>query len=171
MSQLRRITLVSGILLAGFGIDQVTKQFAISSLRGKMPLAYFWNFFRFEYAENQGAFLSLGAGLSEGARFWLLTFGVAVFLVLFLFYIVIDQKLGFADLICYALVISGGASNLFDRAFRPQGRVIDFMNVGIGNLRTGIFNVADVYITTGILLLMGRYFYQEFYLRRNNEIK
>lgn len=35
-----------------------------------------------------------------------------------------------------------------------EGRVIDFMNVGIGSLRTGIFNVADVCITIGVLLLV-----------------
>jgi signal peptidase II len=46
----------------------------------------------------------------------------------------------------------GGIGNLLDRVFY-DGRVIDFMNLGIGRLRTGIFNVADVYITIGILLL------------------
>jgi len=46
------------------------------------------------------------------------------------------------------LVLAGGASNWIDRVVR--GSVIDFMNVGVGPLRTGIFNVADVAILTGI---------------------
>lgn len=45
------------------------------------------------------------------------------------------------------LFISGGASNWLDRATR--GSVVDFMNLGIGTLRTGIFNAADVSILTG----------------------
>jgi signal peptidase II len=46
-----------------------------------------------------------------------------------------------------ALVAAGGASNLVDRI--TQGMVIDFMNVGIGPLRTGIFNVADMALMLG----------------------
>jgi signal peptidase II len=40
-----------------------------------------------------------------------------------------------------------------DRAFH-QGSVVDFMNMGIGPLRTGVFNVADVAIMVGIGLLL-----------------
>jgi signal peptidase II len=38
--------------------------------------------------------------------------------------------------------------------YRPGGHVIDFMNMGVGQLRTGIFNVADVMIMAGIVLLI-----------------
>jgi signal peptidase II len=51
-----------------------------------------------------------------------------------------------------ALFVAGGASNLVDRI--AHGVVIDFMNVGIGPLRTGIFNVADVAIMLGAGILM-----------------
>ena len=55
-----------------------------------------------------------------------------------------------------ALFVAGGASNLLDRI--SYGMVIDFMNVGVGPLRTGIFNVADVAIMLGAgLLLFERY--------------
>ncbi|HWO14092.1 MAG TPA: signal peptidase II, partial [Polyangiaceae bacterium] len=54
------------------------------------------------------------------------------------------------------LVAAGGAGNLVDRVVR-DGRVIDFMNLGLGPVRTGIFNVADVQIMVGLgLLLLGR---------------
>src|SRR4030095_6814365 len=49
------------------------------------------------------------------------------------------------------LVIAGGASNWIDRVVR--GSVVDFMNVGIGPLRTGIFNVADVAIMVGVAIV------------------
>ena len=51
-----------------------------------------------------------------------------------------------------ALIVSGGASNWIDRV--ATGSVIDFLNVGIGPFRTGIFNVADVAIVAGIALLL-----------------
>lgn len=53
----------------------------------------------------------------------------------------------------WSLVLSGGIGNLLDRVLH-DGRVIDFMNVGIGSLRTGIFNMADVCITIGVSLLV-----------------
>jgi signal peptidase II len=54
------------------------------------------------------------------------------------------------------LVAAGGAGNLVDRLVR-DGHVIDFMNLGLGQVRTGIFNVADVQIMVGLgLLLLGR---------------
>jgi signal peptidase II len=52
----------------------------------------------------------------------------------------------------FALFIAGGASNWFDRV--NDGRVVDFMNVGVGWLRTGIFNVADVAIMLGAAIFM-----------------
>jgi signal peptidase II len=50
------------------------------------------------------------------------------------------------------LVLAGGASNWVDRVVR--GSVVDFLNVGVGPLRTGIFNVADVAIMVGVALLL-----------------
>jgi signal peptidase II len=51
------------------------------------------------------------------------------------------------------LVAAGGISNLIDRLFY-DGRVTDFLNVGIGSFRIGIFNVADMAILAGALLLI-----------------
>ena len=51
-----------------------------------------------------------------------------------------------------ALVAAGSLSNFADRV--AYGRVIDFLNVGIGGLRTGIFNVADVAIMVGVALFL-----------------
>ena len=51
-----------------------------------------------------------------------------------------------------ALFIAGGVSNWVDRVV--SGSVVDFMNVGVGWLRTGIFNFADVAIMLGITLFV-----------------
>jgi signal peptidase II len=51
-----------------------------------------------------------------------------------------------------ALFLSGGVSNWFDRVTR--GSVVDFISVGLGPLRTGIFNVADVAIVLGAAVVM-----------------
>ena len=51
------------------------------------------------------------------------------------------------------LVASGGLGNLLDRLLN-KGAAIDFLNIGIGSIRTGIFNVADVLIIGGAILFM-----------------
>ena len=49
------------------------------------------------------------------------------------------------------MIIGGGAGNLIDR-IQYDGVVIDFLNVGVGPVRTGVFNVADVAVIAGVLL-------------------
>jgi signal peptidase II len=56
------------------------------------------------------------------------------------------------SLVGLTLFVSGGASNWIDRVI--HGRVVDFLNVGVGPLRTGIFNVADVAIMAGAGLIV-----------------
>lgn len=63
------------------------------------------------------------------------------------------QPMSLDTVVAWSLVLSGGLGNLVDRIIN-DGRMIDFMNIGIGSLRTGIFNVADVYITVGVVVLV-----------------
>ncbi|MGB3144040.1 MAG: signal peptidase II, partial [Maribacter sp.] len=55
-------------------------------------------------------------------------------------------------LLAFALVIGGGIGNLIDRI--AHGSVTDFFQIRLGIFRTGIFNMADVAVTTGVLLLL-----------------
>ena len=50
-------------------------------------------------------------------------------------------------------MLAGGIGNLIDRIFFENG-VIDFLNVGVGNWRTGIFNVADMAIMVGVFCML-----------------
>ena len=63
------------------------------------------------------------------------------------------NELNRAKIICLALIFAGGTGNLIDRIFFDR-HVTDYMNVGIQNLRTGIFNVADMCITAGAIGLV-----------------
>jgi signal peptidase II len=108
-----------------------------------------------QYSENAGAFLSLGARLPERARFWLLVVVVGVVLIAMLRFVWTSKEMNAIGVMGGSLVIGGGLSNLIDRIWNG-GLVSDFMNVGIGHIRTGIFNVADVAIVVGVgVLLVG----------------
>jgi signal peptidase II len=51
-----------------------------------------------------------------------------------------------------ALIASGGVGNLWDR-FARGGSVVDFLNLGVGPVRTGILNIADLAIVAGAVFL------------------
>jgi signal peptidase II len=53
----------------------------------------------------------------------------------------------------FSLIAGGGAGNLIDRLLRG-GRVGDFIMVGIGSVRTGIFNLADLAVLAGCAVLL-----------------
>jgi signal peptidase II len=152
MPRVKRSLLVLLLLIFCVGCDQLTKDVAHQYLALQPPQSWFYDAVRLQYAENTGAFLSLGGGFSEGVRVLLFQVFPALCLVA-LAMVLFAQQIPLPTAIAWSLVLSGGLGNLLDRIMN-DGRVIDFMNLGIGSLRTGIFNVADVCITTGVVLLM-----------------
>jgi signal peptidase II len=153
MNGRQRLLLVAVLLTTTIGCDQATKHIAKNNLPGTPTQSFLGDTFRLTYAENPGAFLSLGAALPDAARFWVLNVGVAVVLAALLFHALLGQKVDRSQTIAYALVVGGGLGNWIDRVMRG-GTVVDFMNLGVGPIRTGVFNVADVAIMAGAAFLL-----------------
>jgi len=136
---------------ATIGCDRVTKHIAASALSEGPARSFLAGTLRLEYAENTGAFLGLGADWPPAVRTAVFAAGNAVLLAV-LTALALRERWPRVALLGMALFVAGGASNLLDRI--TSGMVIDFMNVGVGPLRTGIFNVADVAIMLGAGLLV-----------------
>jgi signal peptidase II len=144
------------LLLCGtVGCDQVSKQAALHWLSQAPASSYLGDTFRLSFMENTGAFLGFGADWPEPARWLALTLASSLFVAgascLLFSRVWRNHSLWSPSLLGLALVVAGGIGNLIDRVAR-DGAVVDFMNLGIGPLRTGIFNVADVYIMLGAAL-------------------
>lgn len=151
MSRAGRLRLLFAVLLVVLALDQATKLLARKYLAYEPGRSYLGGIARLEYAENRGAFLSLGADLPAGWREGILS-GLNVLLVVGLaYYLIRGRDLSRWPTFALALLISGGLGNLIDRLFRG-GAVIDFMILGVGPLRTGVFNIADLCLTTGAIL-------------------
>jgi signal peptidase II len=132
--------------VATVGCDRVTKHVATTLLAGTPPRSFLGDTVRLSYVENTGGFLSLGANLPPDVRTALFTVITgAVLLALG----VLAVRSGYAgwSRIGVFLFLAGGLSNWIDRVAR--GSVVDFLNIGVGPLRTGVFNVADVAIMIG----------------------
>ena len=149
-----RLVLI-GAVLGTIGCDRVTKHVAATTLAGAPSRAYFAETVWLGYVENSGGFLSVGAALPPGARTVIFTVGTGM-LLLALTVIAIRGGLNGWPALGLALFIAGGASNWIDRVVR--GSVVDFVNVGIGSVRTGVFNVADVAIMIGaVVFALGQF--------------
>ncbi|MEM1216292.1 MAG: signal peptidase II [Bacteroidota bacterium] len=148
----KRIVTVLGIIIANIGLDQWTKVWARESVRGHGTSSYLNDFFRLLYVENEGAFLSMGSDLQDDSRMVLLHFLPAILLVALTLYAMFSKALNRWQMIGMSFIIGGGISNVYDRIL--YGSVTDFMNMGIGTLRTGIFNFADVSIMVGLFIML-----------------
>jgi signal peptidase II len=137
-------------VVSTIGCDRVTKHVALASLSDGHVRSYLSDTIRLQYVENMGGFLGLGAELPETVRMTLFTAVTGIVLVGLAVIAMRHRWQGW--LLAGAwLVVAGGASNWIDRLVR--GSVVDFMNVGVGPLRTGIFNVADVAIMAGVAIV------------------
>jgi len=152
ISYKEKIWVLSLLTFLSTALDQVTKVVATRWLKGAEPIIFLNNFFRLEYAENTGAFLGMGADLPDWERYLLLTLFSSAILVGLVAFLLLKKDLIRIDLYGYGLILAGGVSNMIDRI--RAGVVIDFLNMGIGDLRTGIFNIADVAIMLGLFLVL-----------------
>ena len=141
------------LLLSTAGCDQLTKKVAQAELVSTRPISLLNNLIRLEYAENRGAFLSIGERLPSPILllFSSLLAGAAIFILVRLSLQNRDVKPSM--LVGLSLIAGGSMGNLIDRVLNA-GAVVDFLNVGIGQIRTGIFNVADVAILIGVFVLI-----------------
>lgn len=139
------------VVLGTIGCDRVTKRAATEWLAGEPARSFLAGSVRLVYAENRGGFLSLGATLAPAARTALFTTATGLFLAGLLL-VALRARWSLGRSIGVALLLGGGISNWIDRLL--HGRVVDFLNVGLGPLRTGIFNLADVAILAGLGVML-----------------
>ncbi|MBU4319357.1 MAG: signal peptidase II [Proteobacteria bacterium] len=155
MSILKRFILLLVVTFFCVGCDQVTKFVAKSALAGTNAYSCWGDTLRLDMVYNAGAFLSLGSSLPEPWRQGIFTFGTGILVLGTLVYLFLCKPGHFSEVLAVSLFFAGGVGNLIDR-IAYGGLVVDFINLGIGTFRTGIFNVADVTITAGFLILFLR---------------
>ena len=147
-----RAVLFASVLVAFIGCDHATK-IAAANLLPAEGISLASDVLRFDLVYNHGAFLGLGGDLPAVAR--LLILGALVPLGLFAtaFWMLRSTAVSRLQLVAIASIVGGGLGNWIDRLVH-EGRVTDFVSLGVGPLRTGIFNFADVAVVGGVLLLL-----------------
>src|SRR5471030_546984 len=117
------------------------------------PKVYLNNHFVIEKVENTGAFLSMGDSVSKPVRLVFLDGIPLVLILVALGYVFVKNNLNTTTLTAIVLMIGGGIGNIYDRIL--HGSVTDFAYIDLGGIfHTGVFNVADLCITTGICIIL-----------------
>jgi len=148
---LRSLIIFIGVIFL-VGCDQMAKEAANNHLKDKdhKEIAGIINL---QYIENDGGMLSLGSKLPENIKFIVFIVIVLFFLLSLSFYIIRNQQELLIKQLALTLILSGGTGNLIDRIFN-NGNVIDFIRIKLPLLESGIFNIADFYVTLGFFGLI-----------------
>lgn len=146
------------ILILNFSCDQISKTIIRKSIAEYEIIPIIDGYFTLTMVENKGAFLSAGSSLPYFIRLILLTLLPIAFLTYGLWLIIQKKDMPQMLVIGWCFVIGGGIGNLYDRII--HGSVTDFLHLDLRLFQTGIFNMADVSIMTGMfIIILGQFLY------------
>jgi len=140
------------LLTLTFGVDRISKLIVRHKMEDFDRRRYFGNHFIIERVENYGAFLSLGDSLEGVVRTIVLNILPLIVLVFGTGFILVKTEIEKRYLYGIILVLGGGFGNLYDRIV--YGGVTDFFQIKFGILQTGVFNVADMAIMAGMIIIL-----------------
>ena len=135
----KKIVLIIGTIL--LLLDQIIKCIVINNNFVLIP-----GFLNLTYTENTG----IAFGLNENNVILIILVNIVILGIIIKFLKENMDKIDMLEFISLILVLVGGVGNLIDRIFR--GHVIDFININLFNFP--VFNMADIYITVGAIILL-----------------
>jgi len=164
--KLSRTAFISLLIVVNIAIDQISKVWVRANVSEGSQSSIIGDVFTLHNVENTGAFLGMGSDLTDPWRTILLLVLPVIVLGLVVVHIIRDKNIDNISLVGFCCIIGGGIANVFDRF--AYGSVTDFLHIDLGGkLRTGIFNIADVSVTTGMIMIL----VASFLYRKKEKIK
>jgi signal peptidase II len=151
-----RLLLILFLIIINIGCDQVSKKIVRNNIAPHETISVLNDHLTVTRAENPGAFLSIGDTLPTAAKNLLLSALPLAILGFVLYYIITRRNLSRSTVVALCFIVGGGIGNVFDRIV--YGSVTDFLHIKFGVFQTGIFNLADLSIVTGTIILLSQYF-------------
>ena len=147
------------VIVCTIAIDQISKIIVRANIQPRTDfqigerISVIKDFFILMNVENSGAFLGMGSDLNPTLRIIFLLILPIIVLGFVLRHILKDKTLDNWSLFAFSSIIGGGIANVYDRIV--YGSVTDFFYIDLGGVfRTGIFNMADLSVTTGMIILV-----------------
>ena len=149
-------------ILSIFFIDRVSKIIVVNESEKFLQDEIFSSkFINFHLIWNEGIAFGLFS-FNNSSTYQIITLFIMLVIIILIVYMIkskiIYEKIGFI------LIIGGAVGNLFDRIF--YNAVPDFIDLHINNFHWFIFNIADIFISIGVLWLI----LIEIVIKKNHEI-
>jgi len=148
---LRNISILL-LVIANAGCDQISKHAARQNISYYETIEVIGKHLVLTKIENSGAFLSTGDSLAGSVKFIFLSLLPLIALFYGIYYLIKNTNLPRLLVLGICFVIGGGLGNLYDRLI--YGSVTDFVHIDFYVFKTGIFNLADVSIMVGMILIL-----------------
>lgn len=162
--KLSRNAFIIVLVIINIALDQISKAIARIYIQKGEVIDVIGNVFQLYHVENKGAFLGMGSDMSDTMKLIFLLILPVLVLGYVIYFIVKNKDLDKLSLIAFCCIVGGGIANVYDRIV--YGKVTDFLHLDFGGVfRTGIFNVADMSVTTGMLILL----YASFFVKTKKE--
>ena len=129
-----------------FFLDRYSKIKIIANLNENN--LYINDFLNFNLVWNTG--IGFGFFSTNSSLIYNLITGIICFVIIFLIYLIIKSKK--TDKILFSLILGGALGNVYDRL--TYFAVPDFIDVHYKNFHWFTFNIADIFITLGIILII-----------------
>lgn len=134
-------------------LDQLSKFLIRQNVDQYSEIKLIGDYFILTNVENSGAFLGMGSDFSPFIKTIFLLILPVIILICIMVYVYRDKQIDKISLIGFCLIIGGGIANIYDRIL--YGSVTDFLFIDLGGIfKTGIFNIADLSVTTGMILIL-----------------
>ena len=140
----KKYIIVSLIIIGLVLLDQISKFIVVNNFSLGESLILIKNFLKFTYIRNTG----ISFGILSNQVFLIVVFTLMI--IVFVIKELINNRNQKLIVVSSILILSGAFGNLIDRVFR--GYVIDFISFTLFKREMAIFNIADIFITFGVLL-------------------
>ena len=148
---IQRTVLVTLLVFLNLAFDQITKSIVRKTIDDTETIHIIKDIIILNKAENTGAAYGVGSNFPSDLKTIYFQILPIIFLAFLYRMIIIDPEITKITVIGIAFAIGGGVGNILDRIL--YGSVTDFIILKINTFETGIFNLADVSIIVGIILV------------------
>ncbi|CAN5779593.1 signal peptidase II [soil metagenome] len=145
----RKVAVFAGLVLGVLILDLATKLMVQRHFLLYQQMDVIGEYVRLTYIYNPGAAFGISVGEYSRQIFLGLSVVALTALVGMYWYTPVTDR---ARLVSISLICGGAMGNLIDRV-RSEAGVVDFIDVGVGNVRWPVFNIADMAVTAGAIML------------------
>ena len=135
------------IIFSIFLIDQVSKYYIINIFEFQDEAIYLSSFLNFQLIWNEGIAFGL-LSFENDLYYNSITFVIIIVILILLFLIKNDDQYSYF----YSIIVGGALGNLIDRI--RYSSVPDFIDFHISNFHWFVFNIADIFVSLGVICLI-----------------